>query len=499
MLAQKLIFSYLNQIIVQILQIAASLVVARLAGPGVLGTIAFAMSYVSMFSFVADLGFGTAHIKKISEGLDLEKGLGTYTRIKITLIILYTIIVIVFFLIQKNIFKTSFESIDHIYAIFIFLASSIITQTYSICKATFQAFAQQVRTDLPDFFVSLINQVLRIIIVVLGYKAVALSFGNLASVILIIPFYWYLFKGYKIGKFDISIAKEYWIIAMPVLLTAVTSTLLSTLGVVLLQFYSNSEQVGYYSAGFRIGGFVLLISLSIGNLFFPIFSKAASNKDFETIKKYVEKFERFSFIYLMPIIIIVTLFSSEIVRLLLGKQFIASVPIMMMINLSMFFRVLASPYGSLIAGLGLFKKSLIIGLVHFIFYILALYFAINPPFLNLSGYGAALAYLLATVVFFILNITYAMNNLRLLTFKNLIMYMSFGIVNFVIAYYIFQLINVNSIIAKLCFIVFYFVITYSLMFFIGLLNKNDLKIAKTIFDFKSMNKYIHWEVRNKYK
>lgn len=497
MLAQKLIFSYSNQIVIQIFQIAASLVVARVAGASVLGTITFALSYVTMFSFVADLGFGTAHIKKLSEGLDAEKGLGTYSRIKLALIALYTITVICFFLIQKYILKTSFESNEHIYAIFIFLISAIITQTCSICKTTFTAYAQQAKTDLPDFLSSIINQILRIALVLLGFRVLALSLGNLASVIAVIPFYFYLFRGYKLGKFDILIARDYWKIAKPVMITAMTSVLFASLGIVILQFYTNSEQVGYYSAGFRIGGFVLLISFSIGNLFFPIFSRAAANKDYKTIVKYMEKFERFSFIYLMPVIVLVTLFANEIVRLLLGKEFSASVPIMMMINISMFFRVLTSPYGSIMSGFGLFNQSLQIGIIQLFCYLILLFLFTNPNFMNLSGYGAALAYLLSTILLFALYIIYSKKNLKMLYFKNLLIYLSFALVNFGITFLIYQGFNITSLLMKACFAIIYLFMTYLLMYSLKLFKKEDLQIVRVIFDFKAMNKYINQEIRRK--
>ena len=51
MLAQKLILSYFSKIILQFVQIAVSIVIARIAGPTVFGTIAFGLAYVSMFQF----------------------------------------------------------------------------------------------------------------------------------------------------------------------------------------------------------------------------------------------------------------------------------------------------------------------------------------------------------------------------------------------------------------------------------------------------------------
>ncbi|PJB21789.1 MAG: flippase, partial [Euryarchaeota archaeon CG_4_9_14_3_um_filter_38_12] len=46
--------------------------------PTALGIVAFAMSFLGMFAFISDLGFSGAHVKRISEGKDLGKCIGTY-------------------------------------------------------------------------------------------------------------------------------------------------------------------------------------------------------------------------------------------------------------------------------------------------------------------------------------------------------------------------------------------------------------------------------------
>jgi O-antigen/teichoic acid export membrane protein len=63
MLTQKLVLSYSTKIAIQFIQMVASFIVARIVGPGVMGTIAYGLAYVSIFLFISDL----VHIKFISE------------------------------------------------------------------------------------------------------------------------------------------------------------------------------------------------------------------------------------------------------------------------------------------------------------------------------------------------------------------------------------------------------------------------------------------------
>ncbi len=494
MLAQKLILSYSSRLIVQLIQIIASIIVARIAGPTVLGTVAFGLAYVTMFTSISDLGLTTAFIKKLSEGVDEEKCLGTFVRLKMILVFLYTFSVIVFFIIQKVFLKVQFESNDHIIVIFIQLAASTVGLFYSIPKATFAAYTQQAKADIPNLIQTLSLQVLRVIIVLLGFGAVALAFGNFLSTLIILPMFIYLFKNHKIGSFDKDLAKEYFIISLPVTLTGILSTLFTTLDQVLLQFFTNSEQLGYYTAGFRIGGFVLLISQSIGGLFFPLFSKASNEKNYETIKRLVNKFERFSYIYIMPILILVTIFAKEIVLLLLGSKFINSTAIMVVINIAMFLNVVNSPHGSILAGLGQFKKTLIIVIWQFITFLILVVIFTYPSFLNLSGFGTALSILIANLLNVILHRIYSKKYLNSISNMPTIYYLSFGILNFTVFSLLKKNIPMESLFVIVIFIIVYFVITFYLLKVFNLLKKEDLQYLKTILNLKELHKYIKSEM-----
>ncbi len=82
MFKQKFILSYGSKMLMQFIAIASSIVVARVAEPTVIGTVAWSLAYVLMFVFIADLGPGTAYIKMISERQDVDKCLGTFSVIK---------------------------------------------------------------------------------------------------------------------------------------------------------------------------------------------------------------------------------------------------------------------------------------------------------------------------------------------------------------------------------------------------------------------------------
>ena len=64
----------------------ALLFVARHMGASALGEFSYAMSLIGGFTFLAFFGFRMAHVKRISEGLDLGKCIGTFLSIRLFLI-----------------------------------------------------------------------------------------------------------------------------------------------------------------------------------------------------------------------------------------------------------------------------------------------------------------------------------------------------------------------------------------------------------------------------
>ena len=52
--------------------------ISRDMGPEAYGIIGFAMGFVGLFTILTDLGFNSAHIKRVSEGKDMGTCIGTY-------------------------------------------------------------------------------------------------------------------------------------------------------------------------------------------------------------------------------------------------------------------------------------------------------------------------------------------------------------------------------------------------------------------------------------
>lgn len=497
MLKQKLILSYSSQIIFQALQVVASLVVARVAGPTVLGTVAFGTAYVSLWVFVADLGISTAHIKMVSEGRDIDRCVSTFAVLKLITTFLFISVIIGIYVTQKFVFDRSFESSVHETVIFIALAAVTVSQLFFIPKTTFSANTEQAKVEMPNLLQGFILHPTRIVVVLLGFGAVALAFASLASYLLVIPFYIYLFRNFKLHLrlFDKKLAKEYITTSLPIILVGMSTSMINQIDKVLLQFFTGSEQVGYYTAGYKVGGFILLIGKSVRVLFFPLFSKAVAEGNMHYIKDKISKFEKFSFLFIMPAVILIALFSRTFIVLLLGEQYQPSIQVMQLITIAMFILVLNMPFESVVEGLGKFKLSALISTLNLALFAALIVLFVSPEVLNLGAAGVALAILLSNLFVGLTFRFFATRNFKALNHSTALKFSLFGIVHLAAFYFIYEYIFDSDWLMQIAFVVIYLLTTYSLFTLFNWMSRKDWENLLSLVDFKSMKSYITQEIR----
>ncbi|MCJ7482992.1 MAG: oligosaccharide flippase family protein [Thermodesulfovibrionales bacterium] len=498
MLAQKMALSYGSRIVVQFFQILTTIIIARIVGPSVLGTVAYGLAFGSLFKMIAELGVGTAHMKLLSEGRDAKACLGTYARIKVSLIGTYFVFAMGAFFVQKYLFKYKFESREFQYVIIVSIFILTIEYFWTIPKVTFAAYTEQAKQDIPNLIYQVLYQILRLTVVLLGYRALAMAFSNLTAVVIVTFLYFYLFKNYQIGKFDRQLAKLYFSMSVPIVIMMLAQSLVYQSDIVLLQFLTNSEQVGYYTAGFRIGGYVKLIGQSVGILFFPIFSKAISENNLGLINEKIGKFERFSVSFILPLVLVTSIGSDFIIKLLLGKKYLPSIPILSIINLTMFIYVLFIPYGNILSGKGLFKLLAKIYSFQLFSFVGIAYFLVAPKMLNLGSVGIACSLLLANIILGAMFFYFAKANFRELKLFPSGSKFLYGCIAGLSGYLIY-IYFVHSMLGKFILLALFVILYWGIAYLFSIINKDDWKMVFDVLNLKKMNKYIKSEITLKNK
>lgn len=498
MLKQKLLLNFSSKLLTQGLQFVSMIIVARFAGPSTVGILSFGLSFIAMFNFIGTLGFGSAHIKIYNETDLKADALSTYSWLHFGAKTLFVSVIIGYYLLQKYFLGFRFESSEHEIVIFIFLLASFLNTFSDIPKTTFMANTEQAKVDVPDFIRNNIFNGLRIMIAILGGTAVLLSTANLFSAILAIPMYHYMYRGYKHGKFNKGLAKKYFNYGLPLVVISITAGLAGNLDIVLLQHFSNSTQVGYYSVGTRMASYFLVVASSLGSLLFPTFSKFVSENAYSKISEKIAQSDRIIQLYFLPLVLLLAIYAHSFVVLVFGPKYSSTDTIFTLAALGAYFRLLSISYGSLITGLGEFGIALLTNIIPLMILITLLYLFISPEWFDFGGVGAVVSVLLMNISQSLLFRYYAAKKfpgkLPRTDITLLIVQLGIGGSMALIYYFIFH--NQHYYI-NLLFPILYLSVNYGTLRYSRLLRDTDIQFIKDLLSPRIMKKYITKEVLKK--
>jgi len=497
MLKEKLSLSIFSKLFVKFLQFITTIFIARIAGPSVLGTLAFGLAFVNMFSFLGEFGLSSSHTKILSEGYDKEKCIGTFTWLYSLTKLFFLLFIVGYFLFQKYLFNFPFESREQEYVIMVFIFMIVVNTLIEIPRATFTARMEQAKKDIPLIIKNLFLMMFIVVVLLLGGTTIALAFAHLLSAIIIVPIVWYLAEKVRLSKYDKEIAKKYISYGIPLFVLSISAVFMDTLGKVMLQYFTDSEQVGYYTAGFRLGGIFFLIAHSAGVLFYPYFSKAYTQNDIAIIQRTINKYERSCILFVMPAMILLSIYSDSIVLLFLGDQYISSIKVLSIIVLAQMYFLFTVPYGNLIIGMGKFKTAALFHLVNIVILAVAMIVLVNPNILNLKAEGAALAFFSSEIflgsVFIVLTKRYIhkfpLKWFKIFIIASIMIYFGFD--------YIYQLAFTSSITLRVLFPFVFFSIVYGLFFLFKLFNLEDIIELLSFISPGRLKKYISNELKQK--
>jgi len=381
MIGRKSFLIVTTHYIADILGLVGMIILAKLWGDfarEALGIIAFAMSTLSIFSIFTDLGFSSAHVKRVSEGKDLGMCIGTFVTIKLILTALMVVSVTVTLYVWKNFFGGGFTDATTESVIIVMIFYSIFSNLQSIVTQTFIGRKEIAKLQITKLFENFVKVPLSIIVAVAGVSVmgVAISpaitwpeflqplqnflathatgalamtyvFGIMATFFIGI----WLMKGYPIKRTNKNYIKNYFSFALPIAISSIIATIAHNIDKIMIGYYWASANVGDYFIVQRMLGFVSVLYLSVGTILFPTFSKQHAENDMKSAKKTVKLSERYISMIMIPPLITTIIFAKPIITILFDEAFTPAVPVLMIMMIFAFIRAVNTPYSTLIAGI----------------------------------------------------------------------------------------------------------------------------------------------------
>lgn len=323
------------EFIVRALKFLLIVLAVRILGAQQYGKFALALSFVSLFAVLSDLGIGGIMVREFSQDISKEKEFYSLFSFKLLLgiVVLLLIIGSTFFLIPTwDIRKITIILGGTVF--FNALIGSFYGYFVARQKMNYQAIVQILGA---------------ILLTAAGVKAVfSRSLENLSWSYTVAAGFsflmaWLIFS-LKISslklEFNTAIWKKYLTLSWPLALAGILGGLYGNIDSVMMGYLKQITQVGWYSASYKIVGIALLPLALIGQGFFPALS-SAFKKSAEEFQKIFSKFFEATIALGIPIGIGGIILATGIIRTLYGVSYLPSVlsfqVLMIMVSISYFY------------------------------------------------------------------------------------------------------------------------------------------------------------------
>src|SRR5437588_1544593 len=271
--------------------------IARVLGVTSLGELAFATAVIGFFSFFADFGLTTLGIREIARHKKEADSYGTNILLFQVLFTLLLIILLGVLLLFMPISYT-LKVITFFYGLGLIplaLDMSYIFQAHEKMEYVLvgKAVNQGAYLILGLALITLFKNVV--------FVPIAALISGMGGAIITYVLLKKLFN-YKLRKPDPQIFKLLIIAAIPFVASEILVQIYRNIDIVMLQFIKNTNEVGYYSSGYKIVNSIIMITSLISASFFPLISYNFKH-DKRQFKQYILLFSQTTGLLSIPLAI----------------------------------------------------------------------------------------------------------------------------------------------------------------------------------------------------
>ncbi len=344
---------------IQFVGICSSLVLARTLKAEGIGSIGYAIAFVGMFQTFSELGFGTAHIKRISEGRDLGKCVGTYLVVKAALSIVMVAAIAVALVISNNGRVSTMQQ----WCIGIIGFASILENLARVPLITFSAMKESAKQASGEIAYSVVLALARLLFALAGVSLLWQAWSHvLAALSMLLFLGWMARRSLPIRRPDREDYVSYAAFALPFMLVGLLSKLVENIDIVMIGWFCGPTEVGHYAVALSVARNLLVFAATASTLLFPTMSRALATGAINDVRLMTLDAERLLSLFLLPIAVFVCLDRVPLARLLWGKDFMIVTPTVLAIMI--WFSYLSSvtqPYVQLVPASGRSKMACLLG------------------------------------------------------------------------------------------------------------------------------------------
>lgn len=323
-LVSKAAFLYVSTIGAAVLSYIALFFATRFVGDIGYGVLALALSFAGIFLFVTDLGLGSAHTKKVSEGADLKSCLSVFLFTRLILIGIFSALVFSALFLWEDVLGQGFADPDTHLVILIILLYYVQSSITNVFSSTFLATRDVVRAQAIALTDVMSRAVATLMVVAFNWGLVGLAWTYAIEGLFALGIALFLAHG-KLPRVSFKsvnrdLLRQYKDFAMPLAVASVLATVILYFDKIVISYASlTPADTGIYFGSQRLLSFYLALSPVIASVAYPAFSQLNARKDNnEVISRMTTGMIRYFLLLTIPLVMFLTLFSQEILSIFLA-------------------------------------------------------------------------------------------------------------------------------------------------------------------------------------
>ena len=309
----------LSEIISKSLKFSLIIYVARIIGATEYGKFSFALAFVSMLVVLSDFGLNKISTREFSRNKNKKKEFLSIITLKLLLTIIVLILTVI-----GSFFVTSDNNIRTImWALMFYIAfDSFTTLIYTFLRARQQMQYEALVKILQSILITGIG-----FFVILKIPSIQnLSRGYLVANAIALIFLLFIFHSKILHLkfcFNISVWKKFLIMAWPVGFFTIFSTIYTQIDSVMMGFWGQITEVGWYNAAYKIVGITLIPGLIIAQSFYPAISKASLEA--KKLEKLCDYRIIIAIFMAIPISLAGIILAPKLINFIYGAEFFPSI------------------------------------------------------------------------------------------------------------------------------------------------------------------------------
>lgn len=324
--------------------IFVGVLVARYLGPTNYGIMNYVISYVTLFSILANFGLDNIEIRELSKpNSNINDLLGTAFTIRL----IFSFITILLIFITLCIFES-----DHFTFLMVLIYSgSLILSTFNVIRNYFTSIVLNEYVVKTEILRTLFGALLKIILLIYNFPLAWFIIASVFDFLLIAGGYLYAYR-IKVGNiydwhFNKGTAKQLITESFPLLLSGTAIIIYQKIDQVMIRNMIDNASVGQFAVASKITELTIFIPMVIAQTITPLLVKAQHGNP----EAYIKKRQQFMDFMLWSAIgtsLIISLIASPVIKILYGTKYLDAIPVLQIMAWKAVFVALFASSGQII-------------------------------------------------------------------------------------------------------------------------------------------------------